>query len=63
MFQIVHFAIKHKKETSQASRALAQSIERARSNLVWMNTNYKVIVSWLEDAVSKVPPSVTDHIV
>lgn len=63
MLQIITFALKHKNETGQANRALLQSIEKARTNLVWMNKNYESIVSWLEKAVSRLPPSASENIV
>lgn len=63
VLQIIGFALKHKNDTGQANRVLLQSIEKARSNQIWMKKNYKTIVSWLEKAVSKLPASVSENIV
>ncbi|KAK7601689.1 hypothetical protein V9T40_009130 [Parthenolecanium corni] len=56
--EIIEFAVKHRKDTGLANRAIRQSLEKARSNLVWMKRNHKTIVSWLQDAVSHFETSI-----
>ncbi|XKL66949.1 hypothetical protein PGB90_010369 [Kerria lacca] len=61
--EIIHFALKHRNDTAHANRALLQSIEKARSNLIWMNKNYNTIVSWLDNMVSQLPSTIMENIV
>ena len=33
----------------QEGRAIKQAVERAETNIAWLDKNYKKIVSWLEE--------------
>ncbi|XP_068228790.1 aminopeptidase N-like isoform X1 [Palaemon carinicauda] len=42
------FQEEHASELGSATRAVEQVIERTKINIAWMNTNYDVIVQWLD---------------
>ena len=48
--QVLAFKKEHGEELSAASRAVDNAVEKIKNNMVWMEHNYKTIVSWLQKA-------------
>ncbi|XP_013790479.2 aminopeptidase N-like [Limulus polyphemus] len=47
--QLVKFYENHKDKLGTAHRSFKQAIEKARANVHWMNKNFEIIASWLDN--------------
>lgn len=47
-FQLVEFAREHLDELGTATRTIQQAIERAESNIRWLDNNHAIIRDWLQ---------------